>query len=88
MPTIVLPTSLRSRASGRDRVAAAGVTVGECLQSLEQAHPDLRGWVLDDQGRIRQHVNVFVGAAKAPLDAKVEEDDEIHVLQAISGGER
>ena len=86
MPTIILPTSLRSRAAGHDRVEVGGSTIGECLTALEREHPNLKGWVLDDQGRIRTHVNVFVGDARAALDRTAGENDEIYVLQAISGG--
>jgi len=86
MPVIILPTSLRGRAKGLDRIEAPGATVAECLLALERSYPDLKGWVLDDRGRIRRHVNVFVGNSKAALEQTVRADDEVHVLQAISGG--
>lgn len=87
MPVVVLPTSLRSRAGDRDRVEVIGSNVGECLQALERDCPTLKGWLLDDRGRIRQHVNVFVGDAKAALDRALGANDEVYVLQAISGGD-
>lgn len=87
MPVIILPTPLKSRTAGRDRVDATGSTVGECLVTLERDYPDLKGWVLDDRGRIRRHVNVFVGDTKATLDRAVRADDEVYLLQAISGGD-
>ncbi|MFQ5525972.1 MAG: MoaD/ThiS family protein [Thermoanaerobaculia bacterium] len=86
MPTIILPTSLKARVDGRARIDARGKTIGECLRSLEAREPNLKGWLLDDRGAIRRHVNVFVGDAKAALDLAVSESDEIYVIQAISGG--
>ncbi|MCP4204554.1 MAG: exo-alpha-sialidase [bacterium] len=86
MPVIILPTPLTSRAAGRDRIAATGSTVGECLLALERDYPGLKGWVLDDRGRIRRHVNVFVGDTKATLDRTLAAEEEIYVIQAISGG--
>lgn len=68
-------------------MVTAGSTVGECLLALERENPDLNGWILDDRGRIRRHVNVFVGNSKATLDLELEVDDEVYVLQAISGGD-
>ena len=87
MPTIIiLPTPLKDRAGVRDEVSVSGTTVGQCLAALERDYPMLKGWVLDDRGQVRQHVNVFVGDAKAALDQRVDGGDEIYVLQAISGG--
>jgi len=54
------------------------------------AAPRLRGYLVDDQGRLRQHVNVFVdGEAirdRLALADEVRGDSEIHVMQALSGG--
>ena len=66
------------------RIAAA--TVGEALEELERSHPDLAGWVLDERGALRRHINVFVNGEPGEQGSPVEEDDRIDVLPAISGG--
>ena len=52
--------------------------------------PLLRSYILDDQGRLRRHVNVFVAgrmvADRRSLSDAVGPEDEIYVLQALSGG--
>jgi len=68
----------------------AAVTVRDALEAAFRANPPLRSYVLDDQGRLRRHVNIFVngqmiGDRSAQSDA-VGEADEIYVLQALSGG--
>lgn len=67
-----------------------GATVAEVLQRVFDEHPALRGYVLDDQGRLRKHVTVFVdGAAirdRATLGDAVGAESEIYVMQALSGG--
>ncbi len=86
MATVVLPGPLSRRTGGEDRIALPGGTAGDVLKALEAAHPDIRGWVLDERGRLRRHVNVFVNSERAALDHPVADGDEVYVLQAISGG--
>ena len=63
-----------------------GSTVAEVLKALEQRYPDIRGWILDEQGQIREHINVFVNKEHGREDTAVLDSDRLHVLPAISGG--
>ena len=63
-----------------------GATVRDVLAELERAHPPIAGWVLDEQGRIREHVNVFVNGTAGDERTQVGEADQLHVLPAITGG--
>ena len=67
-----------------------GRTLGEVLSGAFAENPRLRGYVLDDQGALRRHVAVFVNGRsvrdRARLSDPVGEDDEIYVLQALTGG--
>jgi molybdopterin converting factor small subunit len=58
----------------------------EVLRALEREHPGLEGWILDERGRIREHVNVFVNRDYGREGTAVGEGDRLHVLPAISGG--
>lgn len=69
---------------GEHRIAAA--TVGEVLCELERGHPDVRGWVLDERGALRRHINVYVNGAPGGEDSSVGAEDRIDVIPAISGG--
>jgi molybdopterin converting factor small subunit len=64
----------------------AGGTVRELLGELERLHPAMGGWILDERGRIRRHINVFVNGEHGTEDTPVGADDRVEVLQAISGG--
>ncbi len=66
------------------RIEAA--TVGEALRELELGHPELGGWVLDERGALRRHINVFVNGEPGGQDSSVGPEDRIDVLPAISGG--
>lgn len=69
---------------------ASGATVGEVLRNLFQADSLLGTYVLDDQGRLRKHVNVFLNNLaikdRVRLSDLAVESDEIYVFQALSGG--
>ena len=77
---------LKKLAGDQSEHAIAGSTVAELLQALEQAQPPLSGWILDECGHLRRHINVFVNGEQAQEDDKVGGGDCIDVLPAISGG--
>jgi molybdopterin synthase sulfur carrier subunit len=70
-------------------VEAAGETVSQALNAVFERYRPLRGYVLDDQGRLRLHIAVFVDGVhirKDILDHPLRADSELYVLQALSGG--
>jgi molybdopterin synthase sulfur carrier subunit len=89
MPTIEFTANL-TRQTKAPRSSVDGTTVCECLQGVFAQHPTLRGYVLDDQQAVRQHVVVFVDGT-AIRDRRMQSDvvrpdSEIFVMQALSGG--
>ena len=71
----------------RAEVQARGATLGAVLADLDRRHPGLRFRVIDEQDRVRQHMNIFVaGVPTRSLDARVGADDEVCIIQALSGG--
>lgn len=63
-----------------------GATVNELLSTLESTHGALEGWILDERGVLRRHINVFVNGEVAEPDTPVSDSDRIEILPAISGG--
>lgn len=86
MPRVILPSALARLASDASELDLEGATAGEVLERLQERHPGLRGWVLDERGRLRQHVHVFVNDEQGSLASAVGPEDRVHVIQAISGG--
>ena len=69
----------------------AGTTVGAVLDAVFAANPRLRGYIVDEHGRLRKHVTVFVGdqplVDRNGLGDALGADTEVFVMQALSGGE-
>ena len=86
MATVRLRAPLSELAGGRRELELDGATVAEVLQALEREHPDVKGWILDERGLIREHINVFVNKESGREDTAVAASDCLHVLPAISGG--
>ncbi len=89
MAQVVFTANLR-RHVPTPKVEAAGGTVREVLDAVFERHPALRGYVLDDQRRLRKHVSVFIAGAQVAdregLTDPVPAEAEIWVMQALSGG--
>lgn len=65
-------------------------TVAEAMDALESIAPGIGFYLRDELGRVRTHVNVFVGVERI-RDRRGQSDpvnagDTIHILQALSGG--
>lgn len=71
-------------------VAAPGATVGEALTALFVERPQVRGYVLDDQGQLRKHICIFAEGERlangTALDHSVRPHSDIYVMQALTGG--
>ena len=86
MAVVRLRAPLSELAGGRRELELEGATVAEVLQALEREHPDVKGWILDEQGNIREHINVFVNKEYGREGTTLGPNDRVHVLTAISGG--
>lgn len=89
MPRVTFTRQLERFVTAPATEVEAG-TVREALECVFASNPKLRGYVLDDQGRLRKHVNIFIGsnliADREGLSDAIESNVEIHVMQALSGG--
>lgn len=90
--TFRIPTYLAAFAGGQAEMAVSGApqTVLEALEALWQVHPALRDRIVDEQGAVRQHINVFVGNEAIRfadgLQTAVPDGAEILIVPAVSGG--
>jgi len=86
MPVVRLRGPLKRLADDRAEHAVDGASVGELLRALERVQPATTGWILDERGEVRRHINVFVNGELGGPDTEVHGDDRVDVLPALSGG--
>lgn len=77
---------LKTLAGGQGQHELDGDTIAAVIGQLEAQHPPLRGWILDERGSIRRHINVYVNGERGAEQTPVGPDDRVDVLPAISGG--
>jgi sulfur-carrier protein len=86
MAVVCLRGPLRKLAGNRAEHELEAATVVELIRALELRHPDMNGWILDERGRIRRHINVFVNGERGGETTTLGSGDRIEVLPAITGG--
>ncbi len=88
--TVRLPGVLRDATGGQTKLEASGRTLADVIADIERRHPGFRARVLDDTGRLRTYVNVYIGEddarAKGGTDAPVPDGSEVMVIPAMAGG--
>jgi hypothetical protein len=71
-------------------IEVCATTVAGVVDELERIAPGFKFYVCDEYGRVRQHVNIFVGeeriADRNRLSDPVGPDSRVFILQALSGG--
>ena len=83
---VLIPTPLRSYTS-QSWVEAEGDTVGAVLADLDRRYPGIRFRMIDEQSRMRPHMRFFVnGVATFDLARRLQAGEELHIVQALSGG--
>jgi len=90
MPTIRVPSALRTFTAGASDVELHASTVRDAFTELERRHPGILARVLDGSGNVKPFIKVFVGpddiGGLSGLDTKLADRDEVSIVPAIAGG--
>jgi molybdopterin synthase sulfur carrier subunit len=83
---VLVASALRSY-TGATEVDATGDTLLQLFADLDQRYPGLRFRVVDEQQRLRANMRIFVnGLGVRDLDHKLQPDDHVAIVLALSGG--
>ena len=87
---VLFQRSLQSQAGLPASCDARAETASEAVHAISRRYPQLRRFVLDDQLRLRRHVNIFINDAlirdRVALSDRLSDGDRLHILAAVSGG--
>lgn len=90
MATVRIPTPLRKLTEGKEEVDAAGGTIGELIDNLDQTYPGLKARICDEGGKVKRFVNIFADGEDIrflkDLDTPVKDGGEVSIVPAIAGG--
>ncbi|MFF5130927.1 MoaD/ThiS family protein [Streptomyces syringium] len=85
-----IPTILRTYTGGKAEVPAEGGTLAEVIADLEKNHPGIAGRVLDESGKLRRFVNVYVNdddvRFEGGLNAVTPDGAGVSIIPAVAGG--
>jgi molybdopterin synthase sulfur carrier subunit len=90
MPTVKFTNALKRFFPNLKDTPAKGRTLAEIFREMEASYPGVRGYLLDEHGSVRRHVNIFIDgtmiADRTALNDSFSENSEIYIIQALSGG--
>lgn len=90
MAKIKFTTALKRFFPHLKEMQVQGHTLQEVLNNVEKEYPGISGYLFDDSGSLRKHVNIFLGGRliedRDRLSDPVAHHHEILVFQALSGG--
>src|SRR6266851_360532 len=88
--TIEIPTAFRRFTEGAPRVDCSAATIAEALNELTSRFPALSRHVRDDQGQIRQFLNVYLNEEDIRFlggeSCALKEGDRVLLVPSIAGG--
>lgn len=85
-----IPTILRTYTQDQSQVTAEGATLTEVLESLESDFPGIKARVIDDAGKLRRFVNIYVAEEDVRfsegLDTPTPDGAQVSIIPAVAGG--
>ena len=88
--TVKIPTQLRTLTGGAEKVDASGATLAEVIADIDARHPGLKDRLLDDSGKLRRFVNVYLDDEDVRflqgLETQLDEGARLSIIPAVAGG--
>lgn len=90
MPVIKFTPNLKRFYPDLQPVITSETSIQNLIDSANNIYPGIKDYILDEQGNLRKHVQIFIGEDlikdRKDLSDPVQKDDEVYIMQALSGG--
>ncbi|MCY4019600.1 MAG: molybdenum cofactor biosynthesis protein MoaD [Chloroflexi bacterium] len=90
MPRVKFTPNLQRFFPDLTELEVEATTIAEAVSAVDQRWRGLGDYIIDEQGALRKHVNIFIGDElirdKRTLSDRVSADTRIYIMQALSGG--
>ncbi len=90
MPLVKFTQALKRFYPNLEPLDLEVTTVKEVIEKIEEKHPGISSYLVNDQGELRKHVNIFVDGNmikdRQSLSDPLNEKTEVYIMQALSGG--
>jgi molybdopterin synthase sulfur carrier subunit len=90
MTTVRFTKALKRFFPSLKETETTGKTLTEILNEMDDHYPGVRSYLVDEQGALRKHVNIFINGKiitdRTRLSDSFSENSEIYIIQALSGG--
>jgi MoaD family protein len=90
MPTLRIPTPLRTYTNGESEIDVQGKNVSEVMNDLMTQYPTLKPHLTNNEGNLRPFVNLFLGEENIDelqgLETPLKESDRLLLIPSIAGG--
>ncbi len=88
--SVRIPTILRTYTGGESEVSASGANLAEILDDLDASYAGIKGRIVDEDGKLRRFVNVYVGNDDVrfldDLATPTPDGTQVSVIPAVAGG--
>ena len=90
MPTVSFTSALSRFFPNLKPKNSNAQNISELLNDLEEEYPGIKDYLVDTEGQLRKHINIFIGEKliedREQLSDPITEKDEVLIFQALSGG--
>ena len=90
MPIVRFPNVMKFYVDNQSEFPVSGATVAEILEKVVQQYPSVKFHLLDGEGKLRRHFNIFVNGVHVRelngMDTPLKEDDKVILMASAAGG--
>ena len=90
MPTVRFPAVMKYYVNNQSEFSISAATIGELIENIVQEYPSVKFHLVDAEGKLRGHFNIFVNGTHIRdlrgMETSLKEDDKVILMASAAGG--